>query len=502
MEVYRNMQQWADIRRRVLQEGVSKRQILRETGLHWTTLEKILAHSQPPGYRLKEFRQKGKLGPYVDAIRQIIAQDKLIPKKQRHTAKRIFERLRADGYSGGYTVVKDAVQEIKRTSGEVYMPLVHRPGDAQVDYFHALARLGGTLQKVAIFLMALPYSDGFFMMCVPRECTESFWEGHARAFEFFGGVPDRISYDNSKIAVRAIIGVHARKLTVGFLQLASHYLFNYHFCTVRRGNEKGVVEGTGGYARRNFLVPVPQMADYDALNAHLLECCRSDLQRRLRGQRAVKAELLKEDQAAFLKMPAGPFDACRKQATRPNSLSLVRFNDNDYSVPVRWAHHKVTAKGYWDRVEICHGADLVATHRRCWGKGQTVYEPRHYLPLLDRKPGALDHGRPLQALDLPECFALLRRRLESENGHKGTKDYITVLRLLETHTTRRVAAAIEKAMFIGAPSPDVVAMYLYPDQLTEPGTFVLAGRPQLRAIHIAPPCPAAYANLLAVEVAS
>jgi transposase len=198
MEVYRNMQQWADIRRRVLQEGVSKRQILRETGLHWTTLEKILAHSQPPGYRLREFRQKGKLGPYVDAIRQIIAQDKLIPKKQRHTAKRIFERLRADGYSGGYTVVKDAVQEIKRTSGEVYMPLVHRPGDAQVDYFHALARLGGTLQKVAIFLMALPYSDGFFMMCVPRECTESFWEGHARAFEFFGGVPDRISYDNQQ----------------------------------------------------------------------------------------------------------------------------------------------------------------------------------------------------------------------------------------------------------------------------------------------------------------
>ena len=187
--MYSDMEQWADIRRRVLQEGVSKRQILRETGLHWTTLEKILAHSEPPGYRLKAFRQKSKLGPYVNAIRQIIAQDKLIPKKQRHTAKRIFERLRDDGYTGGYTVVKDAVQEINRTSGEVYMPLVHNPGDAQVDYFHALARLGGTLQKVAIFLMALPFSDVFFMMCVPRECTESFWEGHVRAFEFFGGVP-------------------------------------------------------------------------------------------------------------------------------------------------------------------------------------------------------------------------------------------------------------------------------------------------------------------------
>jgi hypothetical protein len=349
--------------------------------------------------------------------------------------------------------------------------------------------------------MALPYSDAFFMMCVPRECTESFWEGHVRAFAFFGGVPDRISYDNTKIAVRQIVGVHRRKLTRGFLQLASHYLFDHHFCTVGRGNEKGVVEGTGGYARRNFLVPVPEMADLDALNTHLLECCRGDLQRRLRGQSAIKAELLKEDQAAFLPLPAAPFDASRKQATRANSLSLVRFDDNDYSVPVCWAHHLLTVKGSWDRVEICRDAEPVASHPRCWGKGLTLYEPRHYLPLLERKPGALDHGRPLQALDLPECFALLRRRLESERGHQGTKDYITVLRLLEKHSIRRVAAAIEKALVTGAPSPDVVAVYLYPDERTEPGTFVLAGRPQLRAVEIAPPRMEVYRDLLVREVA-
>jgi len=311
------MQQWADIRRRVLQEGVSKRQILRETGMHWSTLEKILSTSQPPGYRMQKLRQKPKLGPFVDRIRQILQQDKQVPKKQRHTAKRIFERLQAEGYTGGYTVVKEAVSEIKRTSKEVYMPLVHRPGDAQVDYFHALARLGGVLQKVAIFLMALPYSDAFFMMCSPRECTESFWEGHVRAFDFFGGVPGRISFDNSKIAVRAITGVHSRKLTDGFLQLASHYLFDSHFCTVRRGNEKGLVEGTGGYARRNFLVPVPQMAGFAELNAYLQERCRDDLQRQLRGQPAAKHELLQEDQAAFLPLPATPLDACRSPGQLP-----------------------------------------------------------------------------------------------------------------------------------------------------------------------------------------
>lgn len=498
--MYTDMQQWTDIRRRVLREGVSKRQILRETGMHWTTLEKILSHSQPPGYQRQQAPRRPKIGPYMDRIRQILDQDKQYPKKQRHTAKRIFERLRDEGYSGGYTVVKEVISEITRTSGEVFMPLVHRPGEAQVDYFFALARLGGTLQKVTIFMMALPFSDAFFMMCAPRECTESFWEGHVRAFAFFGGVATRISYDNSKIAVRAIIGAHSRRLTDGFLQLASHYLFDYHFCNVRRGNEKGLVEGTGGYARRNFMVPVPQMADYDALNAYLLDRCREDLQRQLRGQPGRKADLLKQDQAAFLPLPTAPLDACRKQAARANSLSLVRFDSNDYSVPVRWAHHQTTAKGYWDRVEICCGTELLAIHRRCWAKGQTVYEPRHYLPLLDRKPGALDHGRPLERLQLPECFALLRRRLESEQGHTGTKGYITVLRLLEKHPTGRVADAIEKALLTGAPSPDVVAMYLYPDHRTEPGTFVLDGRPQLRAVVIAPPRTEAYGDLLAPEV--
>ena len=490
------MEQWAEIRRRVLQEGVSKRQILRETGMHWRTLEKILSHSAPPGYRGRGGRERPKLGPYLDRIRRILQDDKKIPKKQRHTAKRIFERLREEGYRGGYTVVKDVVRELRRTSGEVYMPLAHRPGEAQVDYFHALAKVDGVLQKVAIFLMALPYSDAFFLMVTPRECTETFWEGHVRAFAFFGGVPVRISYDNSRIAVRSILGVHRRRLTDGFLQLASHYLFDYHFCAVRRPNEKGVVEGTGKYARLNFLVPVPEVADHEELNAYLAERCRSDLARRLRGRVGTKAERLEEDRAAFLPLPATPFDACRKDATRANSLSLVRFDRNDYSVPVACAHHPVTVKGYWDRVEICREERVVARHRRLWGREETAYEPRHYLPLLERKPGALDHGQPLRDLELPECFGVLRRRLEADRGSAGVKDYIAVLRLLEAHPTPRVAAAVERALGTGAATPDVVALYLYPDPPTEPGTFVLAGRRQLQGVRIAPPELGGYRDLL------
>jgi len=189
------MEWWSEIRRRVLAEGVSKRQILRETGIHWETLEKVLTHSEPPGYRMDQPRQRPKLGPYQDRIRQILETDKQRPKKQRHTAKRIFERLQDEGYTGGYTQVKEAVRELKRQSREVYLPLIHRPGEAQFDVGHALIRQGGELRKICFLVMSLPYSDAVFVQAFDRACTETFWEAHRRAFEWLGGVPRRITYD-------------------------------------------------------------------------------------------------------------------------------------------------------------------------------------------------------------------------------------------------------------------------------------------------------------------
>jgi transposase len=321
------MNWWTKIRLEVLRGETSKRQILRREGqilrregIHWDTLKKILENSEPPGYRRKTPRPKPKIGPYLEQIAQIIEDDKQLPKKQRHTAKRIYQRIREMGYEGKYTQVKEALN--------------HKPGEAQVDFGYALVKVSGILRKVAFFVMVLPYSDAFFVMAFERECTESYWEGHVRAFEFFGGVPQRISYDNSKVLVSKIIGPHDRNLTDGFLKLQSHYLFREHFCRVRRPNEKGVAEGVVKFTRLNFFVPVPQVADLEELNANLGENCMQDLKRQLRGKSGSKAELLKEDQAAFLDLPPVPFDACKKQPTRANSLSLVRFNDNDYSVPV------------------------------------------------------------------------------------------------------------------------------------------------------------------------
>jgi transposase len=161
------------------------------------------------------------------------------------------------------------VRTLKARGREVFVPLVHRPGEGQVDFGHALAKLDGRLRKVAFFVMALPFSDAFSLQAFERECTETFWEGHVNAFALFGAVPWRISYDNSRVAISQILGVHRRKLTRGFLELKSHYLFDHHFCTVRRPNEKGVVEGTVKYARLNFFVPVPAMRDLKALDAYL-----------------------------------------------------------------------------------------------------------------------------------------------------------------------------------------------------------------------------------------
>jgi len=228
------MEQWLEIRKRVLREGVSKRQILRETGMHWTTLEKILQHSSPPGYQRTKAPDKPRIAPYLERIHEILEQDKYAHRKQRHTAKRIWERLQEDGFTGGYTIVKDAVREIKRTSREVYMPLKHPPGEAQVDFGYAAVKMAGVLRKIAFFVMALPHCDAFFVKAYERECTETFWDGHVQAFAFFGGVPKRISYDNSRVMVSKIIGPRERELTAGFKQLVSHYLFDAHFCLVRR----------------------------------------------------------------------------------------------------------------------------------------------------------------------------------------------------------------------------------------------------------------------------
>lgn len=396
-------------------------------------------------------------------------------------------------------MVKEAVRELTEHNQEVFVPLVHPPGEAQVDFGYALVKMNGVLRKVAFFVMALPYSDAVFVEAFERECTETFWEGHVQAFEFFNGVPGRIMYDNTKVAVAKILGGgKERRLTHGFLQLKSHYLFNHHFCRIRRGNEKGVVEGLVKFTRLNFFVPVPQVRDFEELNQFLRQRCEEDRQRRLRGQTGTKAQLLNEDQAAFLPLPAAPFEACRRASTTASSLSLVRFDSNDYSVPVRWAHHPIVVKGYCHEVVVCAQGQEIARHRRNWDDEQVSFEPLHYLALLERKPGALDHAKPLAGWMVPECFLLLRRRLEAERQGDGTREYIRVLRLLEKHSMSELRRAVEQGLSAGAITRDAIAQFLYPREDWRLTTFSLAGHPHLQHVKVTLPNVDQYQSLLVV----
>jgi transposase len=497
--VFTDMENWAEIRRRVLVDGQSKRSVCREFGIHWDTLQKVLDHATPPGYRRMAPRPKPKLGPFLGVIHQILSDDRKAPKKQRHTARRIFERLRDErGYQGKLSIVKQAVADWRRRSAEVFIPLAHPPGQAQVDFGEAEVSLDGRPVKVALFVMTLPYSDAIFVCAFPRECTEAFLEGHVRAFAFFGGVPRRISYDNLRIAVAKVIGGRGRTLTDAFLRLKSHHLFESHFCRVRRPNEKGHVEVLVGYARRRFLVPVPATrGGLEPLNADLEACCRADLANRPWGKPATKAELLEEERSVLLPLPPEAFVAGRVEMRHVDSLSLVGFDANQYSVPTEFAHHRVTVLGTVDQVRITSGERMVAIHRRCWDREQVTYDPVHYLAVLERKPGALDFAAPLEGWELPVCFGVLRRRLEAEFAGSGTRQYVKVLRLLEWADPGELTGAVQRALELGAADADAVRLILEHRRERPASLFCLDGRPHLKSVVLPVPDLSAYASLAA-----
>jgi transposase len=497
--MYADMEQWTDIRHRVLACGVSKRAILKETGMHWKTLERVLSHSEPPGYQQRKQRSRPKIGAFEEWIAKVLADDKKAPRKQRHTAKRIFDRLKKEtDFDGGYSCVKETVRRLRQNTHEVFVPLKHVPGEAQVDFGHALVRVDGILQKMPFFVMALPHSDAVFVAGFERECTETFWEGHVRAFEYFGGVPTRISYDNTAIAVSKILGGGQRKLTQGFLQLKSHYLFDNHFCRPARGNEKGVVEGLVKFTRSNFMVPVPQVSGLEELNASLKAHCLEDLNRRLRGKGQRKSDLLVEDRKAMGPLPPVPFEAARVETSDANSLSMVRFDRNDYSVPVCWAHHQIVIKGSCLEVILHAQGHEIARHSRIWDKEQVRFDPVHYLALLETKPGAFDYALPLDCWELPECFTVLRRRHEDRDAGQGTREYIRILRLLEKHSMPKLRVAIEKALEYRAISRDAIAQFLYSAEPSPNQTFNLEGHPHLKNICIQAPNLHVYAQLMGV----
>jgi transposase len=311
------------VRRAVRVEGRSERAVALEFGISRETVRKMLRYAVPPGYQRQQPVKRPRLGPWLGAIDAILEEDKRRPAKQRHTAKRIFERLRTEyAFSGGYTIVKDYVRTQRLRSQEMFVPLVHAPGEAQADFGEALVVVAGVERRVHYLAMDLPHSDEGFVAAFPAETTEAFLEGHVRAFAYFGGVPTRILYDNTKIAVAKILGDGQREKTRAFSELQSYYLFAEKFGRPAKGNDKGKVEGLVGYVRRNFMVPIPRVNSWEELNAHLEAQCR---QRRSGGCAGMPRRLANAS--------SGTGQCCRRCPPRPMKPARSRCRG---STRCRW----------------------------------------------------------------------------------------------------------------------------------------------------------------------
>ncbi len=488
---------YAAVRRFVFVEGKSRREAARVFGLSRETVSKMCRFSLPPGYVRQRPAEKPKLGPLIPVIDAILEVDRTAPVKQRHTAKRIFERLRDEhGFAGGYTVVKDYVR-IERSRGrETFVPLVHPPGHAQVDFGEAVGVIGGVRQKIHFFCMDLPQSDACFVKGYPAETTEAFLDGHVSAFTFFGGVPLSILYDNLKIAVAKICGDGKRERTRAFTELVSHYLFKDRFGRPGKGNDKGKVEGLVKYARANFMTPIPVAASFEAFNAMLNERCDARQSEHAGRHAETIGERLAADLATIRELPPTPLEPCEKRAARVSSTALVRYRGNDYSVPTAYGFQDVMVKGFVAEVVILCRGEAIARHPRSYGQGVFVFDPLHYLALIETKPNALDQAAPLQGWDLPEAFQHLRHLLEARMGNRGKREFIQVLRLMEAAPKEIVASAVTDAIQLGAIGFDAVKQMVLARIERRPARLDLAAYPYVPQTSVKTTSATDYAVLM------
>ena len=454
------------LRRAFFVEGKSIREIQRETGHHRKTIRKALEDGLVPEYH----RQAPRACPVLDPVKGIIDrwldEDRDRPPKQRHTAKRIYTRLTSEyGFEGAESTVRGYVGTRRKEMGaQVFIPLAYAPGRiAQVDFGEAQVVLAGERRVVQLFCMRLGYSKQSFVTALPSQAQEAFFEGHMRAFAFLGGVPHTLVYDNLKVAVKRILGGRNREEQAAFVAFRSHYLFESQFCAPAEGHEKGLVEGLVGYARRNWLVPIPEFASWEELNSYLLSKCRAEGERRLRGMQETIGQALTQDQAAFLPLPAQPFRCCVQRPVRANGFGLVSFQTNRYSVPADHAHERLWLRAYVDRIEISNGQQSLAMHPRCYKREQDILNPLHYLPLLAQRPGAWDQAKPILEWQqrwpkvFDEYLAALRQHLSQS---QATREFVAILGLHEEHAETRIAQALEVAMASHCYSADGVRQLL------------------------------------------
>ncbi len=493
------------IRRAYYLEGKSKRQIAREHNHSRKTVDKAVDNQPPQPYRLT----KAKLSPVFGAFRAradaLLAENAHLPRKQQYTAHKIYELLQREGYQGSEVRVRLHVTQWNKahSAPALFLPLEFDPGqDAQVDWGEAIAVIGGVRQTVQVFVIWLSYSRRRFVMAFPSQKQEAFFYGHVCAFDHFGGVPARISYDNLSTAVRLMVEGQVRREQRQFVAFRSYYLFESHFCQPAAGWEKGGVEASVGFSRRNFLVPIPTVASFEELNLHLLQSCLKDDQRRVSRQAETIGVMWERERPLLRGLPPSAYDCCVTKSCHLNGYSLITYETNRYSAPVNRARREVIVKAYPFHLDILDGTTLLACHPRSYGREQDLFEPLHYLPLLEQRPGAFDYARPMRQWrkDWPQSYHQMLRVLREQwpESGRGVQEFVRVLRLHEQYPAHLVQQAVEQALAYGCPHLDGVLLCLH--QLTEatapPPRLDLTDQPHLQAVGTQPIDLRQYEQLL------
>jgi len=422
----------AEIRRLHFVEHVTVSELAKQFKLSRPTIRKHLHTLDEPVYPVRQSQPHPKLGPFRGQLEQWLEFDSRLPAKRRRTAQRLFECLQVEGYLGGYCAVRRYVKAWKQAQSasppvtQVFVPLSFPPGETcQFDWSHETAVIGGAEQTVKVAQFRLTYSRQMFVIAYPRETQEMVLDAHNQAFGFFGGVPKRMVYDNLKTVVDTIFSGKERQFNRRFLTLANHYLFEPIACTPESGWEKGQVEKQVCDIRSWLFTPTLKFDDFAGLNAWLAQRCR-ELAARPHPEQTSRsiADCFTEEQPLLLPIKA-VFDGYVEQMRRVSSQCLIRIERNRYSVPAQWANKAVSVRLTADRVRMVAEGQVIADHPRHFGRDRLICDPWHYLPVLEKKPGALRHGAPFVTWDLPIAIKIVRDRVLKQD--KGDRAYVELL---------------------------------------------------------------------------
>jgi transposase len=434
--------------------GKNISEIVRETGHARNTIKKAL-RGEHQGYTTRRTQPSPVLGPYHATIDAWLTSDKEQPKKQRHTAHRIYDRL-VDEYhfTGSEPTVRRYVREAKARLGltgqQAFLPLEPDAGrEAEIDWGEAMAVVNGERRKIKYFCLRSKYSGKHFVRCSFCERQQVFFDAHLQAFDFFGGIFPILIYDNLTTAVQKILRGRNRKEQESFSRFRAYHNFEARFCNPGQGHEKGGVEGVVGYARRNYLVPVPTADSLEALNRDLLDRCLQYGTHQIHGRPAPVQALFDQERPHLLTMPKPRFRNVQSVSVNVDKYATVRVDSNRYSVPTAYVGFTVQVVLEVTQVRVYATQKEIASHERVYGKEKWILSAWHYLELVQQRPQAFDSARPVKQWrkSWPCSLELLLERFCQSQGHsRGIKDFVTVLLLYRDYPAGDVDAAVELAV--------------------------------------------------------